>query len=251
MNELRTIVPDLQDQYTLALDPIEYERYWEIKLRALHAFQIRCAREAIAHLNKPSLTVADIGDSAGTHGTYLRGLDTSGQIGRFVSVNLDAEAVDKIKRKGGEAVLCRAENLKLNGLQPDLFLSFETVEHLTDPARFLHDLATSEAGEFLLMTVPYRRHSRFGGAHLHMDESLMPDQMTAEEVHIYEFSPADWQRLARFAGFRPVFTRSYWQYPRNAPLRLTSALWRRLDFEGFFAMFLQRDLGVANRYTAW
>lgn len=79
----------------------------------------------------------------------------------------------------------------------------------------------------------------------------MPARMTAEQVHVHEFSPDDWLLLARFAGWRPVFTRIYRQYPRYSPLRLTTGLWRRLDFEGFFAILLTRDLGVTRRYADW
>lgn len=122
---------------------------------------------------------------------------------------------------------------------------------MTDPVRFLHHLATGGDCRRLLVTVPYRRHSRFGGYHLRLAEGDMPARMTAEQVHVHEFSPDDWLLLARFAGWRPVFTRIYRQYPRYSPLRLTTGLWRRLDFEGFFAILLTRDLGVTRRYADW
>lgn len=250
-DQLRAVLPDLRDQYTAGFDDTEYERYWEIKMRALHAWQVRCVQEALDRIGGDGLVIADIGDSSGNHATYIKAVTRPGQVDRVVSVNLDPVAVEKVRNKGGEAILGRAEELDLEGLTPDLFLSFETVEHLTDPVRFFHWLATRGGAEYLLISVPYRRRSRFGGAHLRMPEEIMPEKLTAEEVHIYEFCPDDWRLLARFGGYRTVFSRLYLQYPRFGLLRLAAPLWRWLDFEGFLALFLQRDLSLADRYTDW
>lgn len=248
---LREIVPDLRDHYTGTFDDDEFARYWELKMRALHAWQVRTALEALDHLAGDGLVLADIGDSSGNHALYLKALAPAGRIARTISVNLDPVAVAKARARSADAILARAEELDLEGIAPDLFLSFETLEHLTDPVRFLHSLATRGRARHLLVTVPYRRASRFGGAHLRLAADALPERLTAEEVHVFELSPADWLLLARFAGFRPVFTRTYWQYPRRSLLRLTQPLWRRLDFEGFFAAFLERDLSLASRYADW
>jgi hypothetical protein len=168
-----------------------------------------------------------------------------------VSVNLDPVAVEKVRAKGGDAVLARAEEIDLEGVRPDLFMSFEMVEHLTDPIRFLHRLAERGSADHLLMTVPLSPVSRFGGADLRQPVSAMPARFTAEEVHLFELCPADWLLLARFAGWRPVFERRYLQYPERAPLRLAAPLWRKLDFPGFWGVLLERDLEVARRYADW
>ncbi len=251
IRRLRTIIPDLRDQYTDFFDDDEYDRYWEKKMRHLHAWQVDCVQEALMIIDGQNLVLADIGDSSGNHGIYLKEILEAGQISKVISVNIDPVAIEKVKNKGGEAILSRAEELDLHGVKADLFLSFETVEHLTDPLRFLHDLATRGSSEYLFMSVPYRKTSRFGGFHMRQEESLLTDKMTAEEVHIYEFSPEDWVLLARFAGFKPVFTRTYLQYPKRSPLRLLAPLWRKLDFEGFFGVLLKRDLGLAVKYTGW
>ena len=251
IGKLRDIIPDLRDQYTESFDETEYQRYWEKKMRGLHAWQVNCVQEAMRVIDRKNLVLVDIGDSSGNHGIYFRDISPSGQVSKVISVNLDPVAVGKVKSKGGEAILSRAEELDLHGVKVDLFMSFETVEHLTDPTRFLHELAIKGDAEHLFMSVPYRKTSRFGGFHMRQDESKMLDKMTAEEVHIYEFSPEDWVLLARFAGFKPVFTRTYFQYPKRSPLRLTAPLWRKLDFEGFFGVLLKRDLGLAVKYTDW
>jgi len=248
---LRRVIPDVRDQYTIGLDETEYRRYWELKMRGLHAFQVRCALDALNALDGDGLTLTDIGDSSGHHAEYLRALAPEGRVGRIVSVNLDPVAVEKIRARGGDAILCRAEELDLEGIRPDLIMSFQTLEHLTDPVRFLHGLAAKAAADHLLITVPFRRRSRFGGAHLRMPEDRMPARMTAEEVHVFELSPGDWALLARFAGWKTVFRRIYRQYPRHSPLRLTGPMWRTFDFEGFVALFLRRDLTLAGRYSDW
>lgn len=251
VTQLRTILPDVSDQYTTGFDRAEYERYWEPKMRGLHAFQVRCMLDALDHLGGSGRVLADIGDSSGNHALYLKAVAKPGQVERVVSVNLDPVAVDKVRSKGGDSVLCRAEEMDLEGIQPDLFLSFEMVEHLTDPLRFLHRLAEKGSSRYLLMTVPLVRRSRFGGFHMRMPEDQMPMGMSAEEVHIYEFSPADWLLCARFGGWKPVFSRNYLQYPRRHWLRPTQALWAQLDFEGFFAVLLERDMAVSSHYTGW
>ncbi len=252
VEKLHAIVPDLSDQYTDGPAASEFDAYWEIKIRGLHAFQVSAALEALNHLPGDDHVVVDIGDSSGTHAAYIKGLAKPGKISRVISVNLDPVAVEKISRRGGDALLCRAEELELpDAVKPSLFLSFETLEHLTDPLRFLHRLAQKGDAKNLLFTVPLQRRSRFGGHHLRtLDTSNAP--FTPESLHIYELSPADWGLLARFAGFRPLFTRFYRQCPTwPHPLAATLPLWRHLDFEGFIAIFAERDLALANRYTGW
>lgn len=251
VERLRQVIPDISDQYTGGFDPDEYRRYWEIKMRGLHAFQVGLMLDAVAAVGRPGLVLADIGDSSGNHGRYLRALAPAGAVSRVVSVNLDPVAVEKVAAKGGDSLLCRAEEMDLEGVRPDLFTSFEMVEHLTDPIRFLHRLAERGSADHLLMTVPLSPASRFGGVDLRQPEDRMPGRFTAEEVHLFELSPPDWLLLARFAGWRPVWTRTYRQYPRRGALRITQPLWRKLDFEGFWGVLLTRDLGVARRYADW
>ncbi len=249
--KLRELRPDLSTQYTGAVDVTEYGRYWETKLRGLHAFQVQATLDALATIRRDNLVLVDIGDSSGAHMAYVRALAPPGRIGRSLCVNSDPVAIQKIRAGGGDALLCRAEDLEVEGIHADLFLSFQTLEHLTDPARFLHSLATRGSADHLLITVPWRRTSRFGGFHLRIPEAQMSTHMTPEEVHVLELSETDWALLARFAGWRVVFSRIYRQYPRYSPFRVTAPLWRKLDFEGFLGLFLTRDLGVARRYTGW
>ncbi len=248
---LRKIIPDVSDQYTTDFDPVEYDRFWEVKMRGLHAFQVQSTLDALNEIGGKNLVIADLGDSSGNHSKYLTALAAPGQTKKVISVNLDPVAVEKVKSKGGEAILSRVENLDHEGLAPDLIMTFEMVEHLTDPVRFFHSLATEGSADYVLVTVPYTKTSRFGGHHIRVSEDRMQEQMTAEEVHVFELSPDDWSLLTRFAGFKTVFLKTYLQYPAFHPLSLTKHLWRATDHEGFIALLLKRDLSVANRYTSW
>ncbi|MEE2997295.1 MAG: methyltransferase domain-containing protein [Pseudomonadota bacterium] len=248
---LREIIPDLRDQYTGVLDETEYARYWEIKMRSHHAFQIDSALHVLETIGGEDLNVVDVGDSSGNHCNYLKALAPPGRIARTVSINLDPVAVEKVREKGGEAVLCRAEEIETQGLTPDLMLLFETLEHFSDPLRFLHTMAANGNIENILLTVPYRADSRFGGALIRQPYSSLPARITPEVLHIMELSPDDWSLLAMLAGYRTSFRRIYLQYPRRSPLRAMRPLWRKFDFEGFLALYLQRDTSLSDRYTGW
>jgi cyclopropane fatty-acyl-phospholipid synthase-like methyltransferase len=250
-DQLRDIVPDLGHQYTAGFDPVEYALYWERNMRGMHAFQVHCLLEAVAHIGREGQTVVDIGDSSGTHPRYLRALAPPGMVARTISVNLDPVAVEKVRASGSEAIHCRAEDLDLGHEPIDLFVSFQMLEHLTDPVRFLRRLAISKNAAPLLVTVPYRRSSRFGGGFFEHAVHLPPERLTAESFHVFELSREDWIRLAWFSGWRLVFDRVYWQYPKRSLLRLTAPLWRAWDFEGFLALFLTPDLSLSNRYAGW
>jgi len=125
------------------------------------------------------------------------------------------------------------------------------LEHLTDPVRFLHDLSSKGSGKFAAITVPYRQISRFGGDLMRQPLSTMPQDLTAERTHVFELNPEDWQQLAKFAGWRTVEARIYRQYPMVHPLRIMAPVWRKLDFEGFLGLILERDFSLSDRYRAW
>jgi hypothetical protein len=244
--QLRSIVPDLRHQYTTPLPESEYVSFWEPKVRAVHAFQTKMVMRAIGELKSPCPTVVDIGDSSGTHQTYFRALIPT--IGRFVSVSDDPVAVGKINARGYEAILSRGEDLTLEA-PADLCLSFETLEHMTDPMQFLHKMVVAHPKSRLLFTVPYRRSGRVGNDYLFKNPQV--EVILTENLHVFELSARDWVRLAYLAGWRTLWTEVYWQYPRFSPWRLMAPIWRQLDFEGFLAVHAEPDLTIAGRYAGW
>lgn len=235
-----------------------YKNYYISKLVNEHAFQAQFTFESIKEIVKGNNTgadrpfvIVDIGDSAGSHLKYQRKL-LAGMIDdvRTISVNLDPAAVDRIRKGGGEAVLCRAEDYRPDGLDVDVYLSYEMVEHLHNPAIFFYKLAKSNNGRFMVVTVPYRKHSRVA-----VDNSMNHtnyDTITAENEHIFELSPKDWKRLLWHSGWKIRSEDIYYQYPRHSPLTpLYARIWDMNDFEGFYAMFLERDMSAANKYSDW
>ena len=234
-------VVDTTDQYTTMKMDTEFLR---AKVSTQHAFQVALASPA---LPTDSGTVVDIGDSSGAHTLYLKHLNPDCRA-RFLSVNLDPEAVRKIRSRGLEAVQSRAEDLQAAGIQADVFLLFETLEHLSDPFHFLHDLATKTKCRRLVVTVPYVRRSRLG---LHHIRHGLKESVGAERVHLLELCPQDLRLLFAHAGWRVESERIYRQYPLRSPLRATRALWVDWDFEGFYGAVLVPDDRWSSLYQDW
>jgi len=150
INRLEHILPSLKDQANFMNDNIkEDSEYLKHKKRNLHAFQLQFTLDKIKNYqdstNNNEVSIIDIGDSSGNHLIQLQALNNG--IKRVASVNLDIKAVEKIRNKGIEAYHCRAEELlEKYELRPNFFISYQMVEHLTDPVRFLHNIASSNMG---------------------------------------------------------------------------------------------------------
>lgn len=240
---LKNIVPDISRQYT----GFELNSDYLIdNVRNLHAFQISLVDKIIEEFEKP--VIVDIGDSSGTHLKYLLGIYAKRRDISCLSINLDEEAVKKIKKTGLNALLARAEDLPQHNINADIFLCFETLEHLMDPCHFLHQLSSSTSAHYLIVTVPYLTKSRVG---LHHVRNGSRDKVFAENTHIFELCPDDWKLIMKHSGWELVRDDVYLQYPRNHPLRLAKYLWRKLDFEGFYGMILRRNDTWSSCYADW
>ena len=230
--KLKDIVPDIVHQYTsFAIN----SKYLELNVRAVHAFQMMLVETALREL-VANPTIVDIGDSAGTHIQYIKGLHPEQNI-KSLSINIDQEAVNKIRAKGLEALCARAEELSFLDIETDMFLLFETLEHLTDPIRFLERLSHVPC-KSLVITVPYIAKSRVG---LHHIRHSQKQQVNAENTHIFELSPKDWRLIFQHSGWEVVTESVYRQYPRCSPLWLAREYWVRYDFEGFYGVILKPD----------
>lgn len=251
--ELSTIVPDLSKQYTTFEVNMD-NSYLVNKIRGQHAFQMSIALKAIELLNKHKdyINIVDIGDSSGTHLIYLSTLLSEKNIHNIqtLSVNLDPVAVKKIKDKGLNAILSKAEELHLqpDGIKADIFLSYEMLEHLFDPISFLHNMATKSECEYFVLTVPYVYQSRVGMHHLRENND---QEIFAENTHIFELSPEDWNLLFRFSGWEIIYSDRYTQYPKLFPLNLTKFIWRKIDFDGFYGVILKKNSHFSSKYKDW
>jgi hypothetical protein len=260
IKKIASIVPDISDQYsTWTINPSSI--YDVVKIRSIQAFQVDLALTALRGLCNASredpLFVVDIGDSSGTHTKYLQELCPELGIGDvdFLSVNLDSAAVEKILAKGGNAIQSRAEDLhKIIGDQrhPDVYLSFQSLEHFFDPISFLRDLAVETSTENFVITVPYMKRSRVGLKHLR-DPNLSGRfrEINAENTHIFELSPEDWKLIFRFSGWKPTHEEVFYMAPSRHPLSLFRYALRRYDFEGFYGVILRKSLEESELYRDW
>ena len=239
---LEKIVPDITFQYScFNIDT----SYIYKKVRYQHAFQISLIDKVIHEFNSP--LIVDIGDSCGTHLQYLHGLYHNKGI-KALSVNLDENAVKRIRSKGLDAIHSRAENLESYNVNADIFLCFETLEHLMDPCHFLHSLSSKTKAKYLIITVPFLRKSRVG---LRYIRNAGKKAVCAENTHIFEFNPEDWKLIAKLSGWDIVEEKIYFQYPRKSLLKLTKIYWKKFDFEGFYGIVLKRDDSWSSLYQDW
>jgi len=243
IKRLRDISPDISQQYsTFRVD----NKYMETKIRNMHAFQISLLEQVIGEFANPS--IVDIGDSSGTHAEYILGLYRAEKDIDFLSVNLDAQAVEKIRKKGIPALQMRAEDLQGHNIQADILLCFETLEHLTDPSRFLYQLSTNVKAKYLVITVPYLKKSRVGLHHIRSGQS---GKVYAENTHIFELSPDDWKLIIWHSGWEVTQEKIYLQYTTRNFYTLLKGFWRKYDFEGFYGLILKKNDIWSSRYTDW
>jgi len=251
VERLTDIVPDLTNQYTMFIVEGEFLR---LKVRACHAFQIDLTQHAVSMLKKDKYTIVDIGDSSGTHLKYLESIYSGNSIDT-ISVNLDKKAVTRIIDKGMKAIECRAEELHkhpdFTSNSIDIFLSFEMVEHLMDPVTFMHNMAIESECKYFVVTVPYLYRSRVGLHHVRAGKERLPDYFVAENTHIFELSPDDWDLIFKFSGWKIVKSVKYTQYPTKNPLSFMRWGWRKMDFDGFYGVILEKDDTYSKRYKDW
>ena len=254
VSKLRALEPDLSNQEPTF--KAGYDAFLELKIRGVQAFQVSAMLDVVARLNNERakntpapLLVVDIGDSAGTHMFYLKKILQDIPV-QTLSVNLDPRAIVEIRKRNLEALLCRAENLDVNQYKVDFYTSFEMMEHLHDPTRFLRNLSKGPNGKYLLVTVPYLKSSRVG---LHSIRKNLNQKVYAQEEHIFELSPTDWSLLMQHAGWKSIWSKIYYQYPRGLPIvsGVLKKIWQSCDYEGFWCCLLVRDRSHMENYADW
>lgn len=234
--QLQGIVPDIKHQYSsFEVD----SEFLTLSVRGIHAFQIELVNRALELIvdSTSVVTVVDVGDSAGTHMQYLRQLHKDKSL-KCIGVNVDEQAVRRIREKGLNALSARAEDLVAHGIKADVFTTFEVLEHLPNPIQFLKGLSYHTECRALVLTVPYVAQSRVGFHHIRRE---LRQPCNPENTHILELSPGDWRLLFMHAGWAVKQERLYLQYPRYDLFRLMRMIWRRVDFEGFWGAILVRD----------
>lgn len=238
---LERILPDISDQYSNKGTETEFLL---TRVRALHAFQISLVQKALQSMKYRKIRVIDIGDSSGNHLLYLKNMYKNID---SLSINLDEHAIRKIRKKGLKALNIRAEDLTPKSIGADVLMLFETLEHIHDPCGLLRTLSETNC-KFLVLTVPYVRHSRVG---LHHIRKNIPLKHNAENTHLFELSPEDWKLIFKHSGWEVVYEKIYFQYPRRNPLSIAYFYFKNMDFEGFYGAVLKPNKCWKERYTDW
>lgn len=242
--KLEEIVPDITNQYSeFKLDT----QYLGNKARNMHTFQISLVNSIIDEIEEP--VIVDVGDSAGTHLQYILALYSKNKKIKCFSLNLDPEAIKRIKKRGLEAIEARAENLKDYNINADIFLCFEILEHLMNPCSFLYQLSSDTKAKYLIMTVPYLKASRTGLHHIRKKREI--DRICAENTHIFELSPEDWRLIVQHSGWSIIDEKIYFQYPKRGLFWMTKLIWKRFDYEGFYGLVLKKDNTWSSKYLDW
>ena len=143
-------------------------------------------------------TYLDIGDSDGYVYLVLNEV-MKGYNVKYLGINLQKKAVQKIREKGLEAECTDAMEVRKRGKAYDLVSLFETLEHLVNPIEFLegvHDVV----GKRLIISVPLVQRSRVGLQYLSRNwpQNKVP---TIENTHIFELSLKDWTKILTHTGW--------------------------------------------------
>lgn len=224
--ELEEIIPDIGDQYTTFRLGTKYQRF---KVRMQHAFQISLIKKVCGdHFN-----IIDIGDSSGNHIKYLRSLysDISS-----LSINIDPEAIKKIRDKGYSATMTLAEDFIVDKRDPGLTLAIELLDHLENPISFLRKARENNYSP-MVITLSFTRRGKIGLQYLRDDRF----GKHPEQLHYYELPPEDWRLLFEHTGWEIKYDQIYYQYPRRIPIVswLLKKYWQKLDYEGFYGAILE------------
>ena len=236
--KLIATVPNISDSRT------NYEvnsPYLQTAFRTMDAFQIKLFSDLHNYVKIKS--VVDIGDSDGRHSIYIKELFNENIY--TVSVNLDEKAISKIRSKGLIAIHDRAENINKHIEDIEAGICFETLEHITDPITTLHTIAEDTSIEYLVITVPYMKNSRVALQHIRKERI---DKVHAENVHIFEFCPNDWELVFKHSGWKVLKSEIYREFSYFNPLKFFLKL---ITHEGFMGYILVKDNKYSSLYNDW
>ena len=80
----------------------------------------------------------------------------------------------------------------------------------------------------------------------------MKKQVSAEEAHIFELNPEDWSLLFIHAGWKPIYSKIHYNYPKgHLASFFLKYFWRVLDSEGHWNVLLKRDMELSDYYQDW
>lgn len=236
--------PSFKDHFSLPVDDAEAEA----RIRFLVAAECSFIEEEITSIlaSRQICSYADIGDSDGSVRVVLEDIFGKTRL-ETVGINLQPSVVERMKKKGLNAICEDAIAVGNLGTRYNVVSLFETMEHLPDPIGFLQKIG-SVVEDRLVLSVPYIRNSRVG---LYYQENNWTKDLpvTIETVHIFELSPNDWKKIFLHSGWRVERETIFKQFPASGPLKwILSLYWRYTSFEGFYFVSLVKDTTHSSRY---
>jgi len=251
-NELREIweysfdlFPDFSSHFAVPV----YDKEIEHRIRMLvvgETFFIKKEIDGILE-SKEGCSYADVGDTDGSVRLLLEKSFSKEKLSS-VGINLQENAVEKIKKRGLDAICADALSLGDMGNNYDIVSAFETIEHLPDPIGFL-DRIKSVINNRLILSVPFIRHSRISLAYL-SDKWPEGKKPTIENTHIFELSPLDWEKIFLHTGWKIENEWKLMMFPSTGFSRfILQPYWRFVSFEGFWFVSLSKYNKYASQYV--
>lgn len=238
--------PDFSQHFSIPTVEVEEEA----RIRMLIAAETSFVYESIERIKNDvtlPVTFADIGDSDGSVRYLLSKMYADSELDS-IGLNLQAQAVAKMKKLGLKAICENAMDLSDKEMSFDIVSVFETLEHLSDPIGFLKSMSKIVNKE-LIISVPYLRKSRVGLQYLNKN---WPEEVksTIENQHIFELSPTDWKKLMIHSGWKIQKEKIIKAYPRLSYHRLIlEPYWRYMSFDGFWFVSLTKDNTISRNYS--
>lgn len=238
------IFPDFGQHYSIPVDNKEVEQ----RIRLLVAAETVFVRKAIENVIEANgrCSYADVGDSDGSVRLLLNKYSYGDKLSH-VGINLQKNAVEKIRSKGLDAICADALSLGDQGASYDIVSAFETLEHLSDPIGFLQDIR-KVTNNRLILSVPFIRKSRLGLAYT-SNKWPKDKAPSIENTHIFELSSLDWKKIFLHSGWKVENEWKLIMFPLNRLSRLIlQPFWRFVSFEGFWFVSLYKDSEFSSQY---
>lgn len=170
-------------------------------------------------------SVVDIACGVGMGSQLLRDAGAS----RVIGIDKEASAVDYAREEYPDCIFvkCDAQHLLLENSSADVIVSFETIEHLQDPRRFLQECRrVLKAGGLFICSTPNRSVNSWWGSN---------------PYHICEFLPEEFLRLAgSFFVDLEVYGQRRVLYPAFVGKRVVSGVLERIHLKASLARFIGR-----------
>lgn len=182
-------------------------------------------------------SVVDIACGIGMGTQLLRDAGATQVIG----VDKDASALDYAREEYQDCIFVKsdAQHLPLDNSSADIIVSFETIEHLEDPARFLKECKrVLKSGGLFICSTPNRSVNSWWGSN---------------PYHLREFLPEEFLQLAgSFFVDLEVYGQRRVLYPAFVGRRVISGLLEKVHLKTSVARLMARKppaISLDKRYT--